>query len=95
MSAQTRKPYLVVWGLLALLTSLEIAVANPSLEIPRVLVGTALVAMAVMKAAFVAYYFMHLRHEMRALKLTVTLPFLAPALYAFVLVAEATWRLLR
>ena len=89
------KSYMVVFAVLAILTVVEVAVANPSLGIERKAVGIALVILALTKAGFVGYYFMHLKHEMKALKLTVVLPFLFPALYAFVLIAEAAWRLIR
>jgi hypothetical protein len=36
---------------------------------------------------------MHLIGERRALKLTVILPFLLPALFALVLMGDAVWRL--
>ncbi len=91
----SRKSYLVVFGLLAFFTALEVVVANPVLGIGRGLVGFSLVLLAVTKAAFVGYYFMHLKSEMTALKLTVVLPFLFPALYAVVLISEAVWRLVR
>jgi caa(3)-type oxidase subunit IV len=54
-----------------------------------------LVGLALTKASLVGLFFMHLRTEMRALKLTVALPFAFPALYAFVLIAEAAWRYVR
>ncbi len=91
----SRKTYMVVWLMLAVFTVLEILVALPSLGINRVLVGIALVALALTKASMVGYYYMHLKQEMRALKLTVVLPFLFPAVYAVILIAEAAWRLVR
>ncbi len=93
--SHSRKPYLIVFGLLFLFTALEVAVANPGLGIDRKLVGFTLVVLALTKAAFVGYYYMHLKQEMKALKLTVVLPFLFPALYAFVLISEAAWRHIR
>jgi caa(3)-type oxidase subunit IV len=52
-----------------------------------------LVLLAVAKAALVLLFFMHLGNERRALKLSVLLPFLLPAVYALVLVGDALWRL--
>jgi caa(3)-type oxidase subunit IV len=86
---------MVVFGVLALLTVIEVLVALPSLGIDRRLVGVALVALAVSKAALVGLFYMHLNHEGKALKLTVALPFFFPALYALVLIGEAGWRLIR
>ena len=90
-----RKSYMVVFAVLAVLTVLEVIVANPSLGIDRKLVGLTLVTMALSKAAIVGYFYMHLQHERTALKLTVALPFFFPALYAVVLISEAAWRLTR
>jgi cytochrome c oxidase subunit 4 len=97
MSGQSssKKTYWMVFGGLFLFTVLEVVVALPSLGIAQVPKAVALVSMALVKAAMVMWFFMHLNHERRALKLTVFLPFAFPALYAFVLIAEAGWRLIR
>jgi len=91
----SRKPYWIVFGTLAVLTVLEILVANPSMGIPKKPMVVALITMALSKASLVGLFFMHLRSERRALKLTVALPFLFPAIYAVILIAEAGWRLIR
>ncbi len=91
----SRRTYLLVFGLLFVLTVLEVGVASPSLGIGRRSMVVALVGLALAKAALVAFFFMHLRHERRALRLTVLVPFVFPALYAVALVAEAGWRLVR
>jgi cytochrome c oxidase subunit IV len=89
----SRKQYLVIFLVLAVLTVLEVAVAMPQMKIAAALKASALILLALTKAALVGLYFMHLKWEMKALKLTVALPFAFPALYAFVLIAEASWRL--
>jgi caa(3)-type oxidase subunit IV len=94
-ASHSRKPYMVVFALLAFFTALEVVVANPALGIGRKVVGFTLVLLALTKAGFVGYYYMHLKSEMRALKLTVVIPFFFPALYAVVLISEALWRLVR
>src|SRR4051812_5940413 len=91
----TRKQYWAIFGILFVLTVLEVGVATPKLKIDRGLVVSALVLLALTKAALVGLYFMHLKQERTALKLTVALPFFFPALYAFVLIGEAGWRLIR
>jgi cytochrome c oxidase subunit IV len=88
-----RKSYWIIFGVLFFLTVLEVGVAHPSLGISKTPMMLALVSLALVKAALVAYFFMHLKHEMKALKLTVLLPFFFPALYAIVLIFEAVWRL--
>ena len=90
-----RKTYWIVFGALAVLTGLEIIIATPSVGVPKKPMVVALIALAVSKASLVGLFFMHLKQEARALKLTVVLPFFFPALYAVVLIAEAGWRLIR
>jgi len=93
MSAHSRKPYFVVFVALAIMTVAEVAVV----KVPGIAHGmliSSLVLLALAKAGLVLFYFMHLAGEARALKLTVLTPFLLPAMYAFVLIAEAAWRFL-
>jgi cytochrome c oxidase subunit IV len=92
--SHSRKPYLIIFGLLFALTVLEVIVALPQLAIGQLAKGSALVVLALSKAAMVALWFMHLKSEVRALRWSVLLPFSFPALYAFVLIADAAWRLL-
>lgn len=90
-----RKEYFVIFAVLALLTVIEVAVA----QMPGIGKGpmvTALVLLAAAKAGCVALFYMHLKHETKVLRWTVGAPLIAvPPLYALVLVAEAAWRLLR
>jgi cytochrome c oxidase subunit IV len=90
-----RKPYWIVFVILAVLTAIEVVVALPSLGIDRRLVGVTLVLLALSKAALVGIFYMHLQHEFKGLKLTVAVPFFFPALYALVLITDAGWRLIR
>jgi caa(3)-type oxidase subunit IV len=90
-----RKTYWIVFGALTLLTILEILVASPSMGISKVPMAVALISMALSKAALVGLFFMHLKDEAPALKLTVAVPFVFPAIYALVLIGEAGWRLIR
>jgi cytochrome c oxidase subunit IV len=93
--SHNKKQYWIIFFFLFVLTILEVALAQPSLGVPKVPMVIGLVTLALTKAALVGLFFMHLRTEMKALKLTVALPFAFPALYAFVLIAEAGWRYLR
>jgi cytochrome c oxidase subunit 4 len=90
----SRKPYLIVFGMLFFLTVLEVGVAMPSLGIPKKPMVAALIVLALSKAGLVALYFMHLKHELKPFRHMVLWPFAFPALYAFVLIADAAWRLL-
>jgi cytochrome c oxidase subunit 4 len=87
------KEYMVIFALLAFLTALEVAVTK--FDIAHHLMTVALIGLALTKAAIVALYYMHLKHETRVLKLTVALPMAAPTIYALVLISEAAWRLTR
>ncbi len=90
----SRRPYLLVFLALVVLTALELGVVYVP-GISHGLLVSALILLALAKAGLVLMQFMHLGHETRALKLTVIVPFALPALYAFVLISEAGWRLLR
>jgi cytochrome c oxidase subunit IV len=87
----SRRGYLAVFAVLAVLTAAEIAVVYvPGIGHAPLVVALVLLALA--KAALVLFYFMHLGHEARGLQLTVLAPFALPALFAAVLIAEAAWR---
>ncbi len=88
------KEYLVIFVVLALLTALEVGVAQIP-GISKKLMVVALIGLALAKAGIVAMYYMHLKHETKALKMTVAIPIATPALYALVLISEAAWRLTR
>jgi len=93
MAHVNRKEYWKIFVVLAVLTIIEVAVA----QIPGIakgLVVSALILLAVVKAACVALFYMHLKYETRVLRLTVALPLAVPPIYALVLVSEAAWRLL-
>ena len=86
-----RKLYWVIFVALGLLTALEIGVVY--LDIAWGLMVSALVGLAVVKAALVGVFYMHLGHETMTLRMTVLVPMMVPAFYAFVLITEAAWRL--
>jgi cytochrome c oxidase subunit IV len=89
-----RREYWIIFGVLFALTVLEVGVAQIP-GISRGLMALALIGLAVTKAACVGLFYMHLKHETKILKLTVALPFAAPAVYALVLIGDAAWRLAR
>lgn len=90
-----RREYWIIFAALLVLTVLEVGIAQPSLGISKTLMRLGLVGMALAKAALVALFYMHLKHETRVLRLTVFIPLATPALYAVVLISEAAWRLVR
>jgi cytochrome c oxidase subunit 4 len=88
------REYLVIFAVLFVLTVLAVAVAQVP-GISKGLMAIALIGLALTKAACVGLYYMHLKHETKILKMTVAIPFAAPAVYALVLISEAAWRLTR
>lgn len=92
--APNRREYIIMFFVLAALTALEVGIVKvPGIGKTAIRIG--LVGLALTKAACVGLYYMHLKHETRVMRLVVMLPFAAPALYAFVLISEAAWRLAR
>ncbi len=88
-----RKEYWAIFLALTILTVLEVGLVKvPGIAKPMMITG--LVFLAAVKAACVALFFMHLKHETRMLRLTVFVPLMVPPVYALVLIAEAAWRLL-
>ena len=87
--ASHRKLYLWIWLVLAVLTALEIAAAT----VLRHGTGrwSALVVLAVAKAACVALWYMHLKYETKWLKFIAVLPATA-AVYAVILMLEVVAR---
>jgi len=65
-------PYMLIWGVLIVLTLAEVGYAF--LSLPKFWLAFGLVAMAVWKAALVALYYMHLRWEPRSLWVLVAAP---------------------
>jgi cytochrome c oxidase subunit IV len=92
--AARRTQHVVVFVVLGVLTLVELGVARTS-GISKPGVVTALVTLAIAKAALIALFYMHLRFETRILKLTVLAPLVAPAIYGLVLIAESAARAAR
>jgi cytochrome c oxidase subunit 4 len=81
-AAEHKAPnYIAVWGMLAILTMVEVAIVY--FRLPRRLMIVSLVFLALWKAMLVALYFMHLKFEPKRLLYVV----LAPLPLAVILVA--------
>ncbi len=96
-AASGRRPRREVWTVFAslvVLTAVELGVIRMP-GVGRAPMIVALLGLAVSKAALIALFFMHLREETRALRVTVLGPLAAPAVYALALMADSAWRLLR
>jgi cytochrome c oxidase subunit IV len=68
----------LVFVVLTLFTIVEIIISLPALGLPKPTITPILIAIALVKAALVAMYYMHLRYE----KLMYTLIFVTPTLFA-------------
>jgi len=85
-----KKEYLVVFLVLAILTAIEIWVAETA-GISKMGKGSSLTLLAVGKAFIVAYYYMHLKEETKWTKLIAAVPIMA-GVYATVLCLEAIYK---
>jgi len=88
--ASRARQYLTIFFVLFVLTVLEVAVTYVHGHKLQIVVS--LFALAAVKAACVALFFMHLKWETRVLRATVVVPLMFPVLYALVLIAEGAWR---
>src|SRR5262245_19661612 len=86
--AQEHRRYLMIWIVLGVLTALEIGVTRPELGIPHTLVVAALVLMAVVKAALVAMYYMHLSNEKTTLRWIAVTPMILCVFLLFMLTPD-------
>ena len=93
MAHINRKEYWIIFVILAVLTVLEVGLVYVP-GISKVPMVTCLITLALVKAALVGLFFMHLRHETRILRLNIAIPMAIPMFYAAVLVSEAVWRML-
>lgn len=84
------KEYLFIFGLLALLTVLELFIPGMH-NLTKMVKASALTVLAIGKAFLVAYFFMHLKEEKAWLKFIAAIP-ISAALYAVVVVLESMVR---
>ena len=84
------KEYMVIFGLLALLTVLELIVPEMK-NLTKFVKGTALTVLAIGKAFLVAYFFMHLKEEKAWMKFIAAIP-ISAAIYALVVILESMAR---
>ena len=78
--------YMKIFWALAILTVVELAVVF--LPIGKIVIGAALVVLAVWKAALVAMYFMHLRFETKTLGWIAVTPLAIATLLVFLLLPD-------
>lgn len=85
-----KKEYIIIFVVLAVLTALEIGVAEIK-GISKFNKGASLTFLAVGKAFLVAYYYMHLKEETKWMKFIAAVPIMA-AVYATVLCLEGIYK---
>ena len=73
-TAHAHPNYIKIFIILSVLTAVEIGVTF--LGLPRTLLVTLLVSLAVWKAALVALHFMHLKIEKKTLMIVAVIPFI-------------------
>ena len=73
-TTHTHPNYMGIFWVLLVLTVVEVALTF--LGLPKLLLGSLLVILAVWKAALVAMYFMHLKFERRTLAVIAVVPFI-------------------
>ena len=94
MAAEHKHPnYMAIFYLLAVLTVGEIAVVflPHYIGISKFAVGVFLCAFALVKAALVAMYFMHLKFETRTLGLIALTPLAIATLLVFVILPDTSF----
>lgn len=84
-----KKTYIIVFIVLAVLTAIEVLVAEMHIE--YFYIASSLTLLALAKAFLVAYYFMHLNEESRWMKFVVFLPIFAVVYTVFVTI-ESLYR---
>jgi cytochrome c oxidase subunit IV len=73
-TTHTHPNYMGIFWVLLVLTVIEVALTF--LGLPKLLLGSLLVILALWKAALVAMYFMHLKFERRTLAMIAVVPFI-------------------
>lgn len=86
----TVRKYITIFIWLAVLTGVELLVVQPFMGLPKAGVVLSLIALAVIKAALVAMYFMHLKMDPRRLSITLVAPVAALMVLLTILAYENT-----
>lgn len=93
MAHVDRKQYLIIFIALFVLTIVEVLIVEvPWLEARKGMMILALTALAVYKAFLVLWFFMHLKHDAKPMRVGIVYCALFPVLYALGLIAEGIWR---
>jgi cytochrome c oxidase subunit IV len=85
-TTHTHPNYMGIFWVLLVLTVVEVALTF--LGLPKLLLGSLLVILAVWKAALVAMYFMHLKFERRTLAMIAIVPFILCLFFILMLLPD-------
>jgi cytochrome c oxidase subunit IV len=85
-TTHTHPNYMGIFWVLLVLTVVEVALTF--LGLPKLLLGSLLVILAVWKAALVAMYFMHLKFERRTLAMIAVVPFILCLFFILMLLPD-------
>ena len=85
-TTHTHPNYMGIFWLLLVLTVVEVALTF--LGLPKLLLGSLLVILAVWKAALVAMYFMHLKFERKTLAMIAIVPFILCLFFILMLLPD-------
>jgi cytochrome c oxidase subunit IV len=85
-TTHTHPNYMGIFWVLLVLTVIEVALTFVGL--PKLLLGSLLVILAVWKAALVAMYFMHLKFERRTLAMIAVVPFILCLFFILMLLPD-------
>lgn len=85
-TTHTHPNYMGIFWVLLVLTVVEVALTF--LGLPKLLLGSLLVVLAVWKAALVAMYFMHLKFERKTLAMIAVVPFILCLLLILILLPD-------
>jgi cytochrome c oxidase subunit IV len=85
-TTHTHPNYMGIFWVLLVLTIVEVALTF--LGLPKLLLGSLLVILAVWKAALVAMYFMHLKFERRTLAMIAVVPFILCLFFILMLLPD-------
>lgn len=84
-----RKEYFIIFFVLTALTIVELIV--PNMDMSKFNKGSALVGLALGKAALVGYYYMHLKDETWWMRFVALIP-ISAFLYALMVILESLYR---
>jgi cytochrome c oxidase subunit 4 len=85
-TTHTHPNYMGIFWVLLVLTVVEVALTF--LGLPKLLLGSLLVILAVWKAALVAMYFMHLKFERKTLAMIAIVPFILCLFFILMLLPD-------